>query len=60
MIQEITGSGMSYKKDFPTSLTCGQVNEVESFLKVTENHPQSGSITVSGTVPGGDHANYGF
>ena len=27
------------------------VIEVESFLKGKENHPHSGSITVSGTVP---------
>ena len=33
------------------------VNEVESFLKVKENHPHSGSITVSGTVPDVDHVN---
>ena len=33
------------------------VNEVESFLKVKENHPHLGSITVSGIVPGMDHTN---
>ena len=33
------------------------VNKVESFLKVKENNHRSGSIAVSGTVPGVDHAN---
>ena len=33
------------------------INEVESFLKFKEKHPHSGSITVSGTVPGVANAN---
>ena len=32
------------------------VNEVESFLKVKDNQPNGGSITVSGTVPGVGYA----
>ena len=33
------------------------INEVENFLKVKENHPHCGSITVSGTVPDVHHVN---
>ena len=54
MIQEITGSGVSYKHNFPTKIR--RTVRSKSFLK-SENHPHSGSITVSGTVPGVDHAN---
>ena len=55
MIQKITGSGMSHEQQLPDQNPV--VNEVERFLKFKEKHPYSDSITVSGTVPGVDHAN---
>ena len=54
MIQEITGSRMSYKHNFPTKIR--RSVRTKAFLKLG-NHPHSGPITVSGTVAGVDHAN---
>ena len=45
VIQWMTGSEMSYMLSFLWSL------RLESFLKGKKNHPHSGHITVSGTVP---------